>query len=275
MKELDLQEYKQVVLQVLLKVDKICRENNIRYMIFYGTLLGAVRHGGFIPWDDDIDIVMMRDDYNKLMRIIEADKENSGLNFISIENYPDTIYAYGKICDTSTELYEKNYRHVEALGAFVDVFPWDNIPNSSRLQNRYRKKCFNLMRLIIHSAEIAIPKGKTLSDLKKKLAHVIAKPFNTSKLVKKANKEFQRFNGKKTDYIGLVWEKPFPANAFDNLCEIEFEGHMFYAPDRYDELLTIKYGDYMTPPPESERVCTHGLVCYDKRVQPDCQRGNI
>ena len=99
MKRLSVEEYKQIEIEILIKVDKICRENNINYFLFAGTLIGAVRHKGFIPWDDDIDISMLRSDYDKLAYIIQ--NNDYGLNFIRIEENPDTIYPYGKICDKS------------------------------------------------------------------------------------------------------------------------------------------------------------------------------
>ena len=99
-KQLTMEEYKQVELGILIKIDKICREHNINYFLYAGTLLGAVRHQGFIPWDDDIDISMLREDYDKLAKIIQ--NGDYGINFIRIEENPDTIYPYGKICDTTT-----------------------------------------------------------------------------------------------------------------------------------------------------------------------------
>lgn len=269
MVELSAEEYKQAALQVLVKVDAICREYGIRYMLGYGTLLGAVRHRGFIPWDDDIDIVLMRGEYNRLMDIIEGNKEEFGLNFISIENYPDTVYPYGKICDTSTILYEKGYRHVEGLGVFVDVFPWDNISEDQLVQRKNRTKYFNLIRLIMHSSKIKMPKGLGMNSLKKRAAYVIAKPFNTSKLIEKANRAFQEFNQRETGFVGFPWDKPYPAGAVDKLCDMEFEGHLFPVPARYDEVLTIKYGDYMTLPSESERVNKHDFVCYRKPAKQE------
>ena len=121
MRKLTLDEYKAVVRDVLFKIDDICRENGLTYFLDSGTLLGAVRHKGFIPWDDDIDIAMFREDYNRLADIIQ--NGHYGLNFLRIEECPDTIYPYGKICDTSTTLVEKNFRTPEGYGAFVDVSP--------------------------------------------------------------------------------------------------------------------------------------------------------
>lgn len=268
MRELSLAEYKQTALQILIKIDEICREHNIQYMLGYGTLLGAVRHKGFIPWDDDIDIVMLRDEYNRLMNIIESDKDRFGLNFISIENYPDTIYPYGKICDTSTVLYESGYQHVEGLGAFVDVFPWDHIPSNPWIQRMNRNIYHNLLRLIMHSAEKRMPEGLDFNAFKKKVAFIISRPFRTKKMVVWANQVFQKYNNVQTGVVGVPWEKflPVPADVTKETCFVEFEGHPFVAPARYDEVLRTTYGDYMTLPPVSERVNKHNFVCFKKET---------
>ena len=100
MKRLTIEEYKNRILEIMLVIDRICRENGFRYSIVYGTLLGAIRHRGFIPWDDDIDIAMTRSTYARLKEYILAHPE-LGLNFIDISTQPDTIYMCGKVCDAA------------------------------------------------------------------------------------------------------------------------------------------------------------------------------
>ena len=126
MKKLTFSEYRKITLEVLKEIDKICEENQLYYSLGFGSLIGAIRHQGFIPWDDDIDIVMPREDYNKLEKIINENEYN--INFITLKTNSSTIFSYGKICMKGTKVIEANYRSVEGYGAFVDVFPIDNAP---------------------------------------------------------------------------------------------------------------------------------------------------
>ena len=159
MRKLTLDEYKAVVRDVLFKIDDICRQNGLTYYLHAGTLLGAVRHKGYIPWDDDVDIAMYRPDYDRLAQIIGGGC--SGLNFLRIEETPDTIYAYGKVCDTSTRLLEKNFRVPEGYGAFVDVFPLDYAPDDPREQERLCAKFERELKLITHSARTGYERNKS------------------------------------------------------------------------------------------------------------------
>lgn len=269
MKRLDIDEYKDIVLQVLVKIDRICRDNDLEYMLMYGSLIGAVRHKGYIPWDDDIDIVMPRPDYYKLMDIIN--KDDYGINFISIENNADTIYPYGKICDTRTVAKEKNFKQVKGYGAFVDVFPLDYMPDDPKERAEYCKKCRRMMIWITHSSRVGYEKGKNIKTrIARFLAFNIGKMMNTGSLVRKLDKTLTDFDDTygETSHRGLPWgyngEELYPASIWKDITEVDFEGYKFYAPARYDEILRMRYGDYMKLPPEEERIYAHSIECYLK-----------
>ena len=153
MKQLTSEEYKNLLLETMLKIDRICRDNSFRYSIVYGTLLGAIRHKGFIPWDDDMDIAMTRGEYAKLKAYISAHPELE-LNVIDINNQKDTIYACGKICDARTIVKESNFRPVEGYGAFIDVFLLDNIPDDEKERKRFKAHARYLVKLIQHSSKM-------------------------------------------------------------------------------------------------------------------------
>lgn len=267
MKRLDINEYKEIVLQTLVTIDRICRDNDLKYMLMYGSLIGAVRHKGYIPWDDDIDIVMPRQDYYKLMDLIN--KEDHGINFISIENNDDTIYPYGKVCDTRTTAKEKNFKPVKGYGAFVDVFPLDYMPDDPRKRAEYCKKCRRLMIWITHSSRVSYDKGKSFKTrLARGFAFNLGKLMNTQAMVRKLDRimaEFDVMHGE-TSYLGLPWgyngEELYPAELWKEIIEVDFEGHKFFAPAHYDEILRMRYGDYMKLPPEDERVYAHSIECY-------------
>ena len=117
-----LDEVKQVELEILEYVDKICKENNIQYSLAYGTMLGAVRHKGFIPWDDDIDILLKREEYEKLLRILYSKTDEKYQVFsLKDEGY---WYSYAKVTDTRTIIVEKNDRNMKEC-VYIDIFPID------------------------------------------------------------------------------------------------------------------------------------------------------
>ena len=263
MKRLSVEEYKQVELDILIKVDKICRENNINYFLFAGTLIGAVRHKGFIPWDDDIDISMLRKDYDKLANIIQ--NGNYGINFIRIEENKDTIYPYGKICDTSTVVKENNFKTVKGYGVFIDVFPFDYLPESEKERRRLKNKYYRLYQLLTHSSRTGYVKtDSAITNIKRACAFFFSKLFNTQRLVTKMNQELKDLNKTKSNMVGLAWAHAWPLEDYLSTSEVTFEGYKFYAPKNPDRILKIHFGDYMKLPPRSERVLKHSLICYKR-----------
>lgn len=264
MRKLSDEEYKNTVLNVLVTIDKICREHDIEYYLAYGTLIGAVRHNGFIPWDDDADIIMLRKEYNKLRDIIN--KGNYGVRFIDITNDPNTIYPFGKVCDIHTHVKEKNFIQVNNYGAFVDVFPFDNMPVGNRKRALFCRECRTLEKLITHSSRIGYEKTNSkLLNFKRWLAMHISHCFSTGYLVRKLDKKAQSFNNKSMGLVGMPWSwngLAYPTNYFVGHEEHEFENHLFYIPKEYDKILVSRYGEYMKLPPENERVSLHSIECF-------------
>lgn len=140
MREILLDELKDRQIAILDVVDAFCRENNINYWLDSGTLLGAIRHGGYIPWDDDIDIGMLRPDYDRFLAMFN--KFNKQYQVSSVENDINFPYPFGKVLDTHTVLYEPNEQGVK-LAINIDIFVYDNAPEDDKLVERmYRKRDF-------------------------------------------------------------------------------------------------------------------------------------
>ena len=261
MKLLSLDEYKETIVRIMFVIDQICREHNLTYMIFYGTLLGAVRHKGLIPWDDDIDIVMPRKDYDKLAEIIN--KGNYSLRFIDIKYNPDTIYIWGKICDKQTELHEKNFKPVNGYGAFVDVFPLDYAPNDERRRQKEKKHLRRLALLETHSARNGFEHGKSFkTNVLRGLAYGFSRLFSPQFLIKTINRYVITRDKIPTDYYRVYGGGIFPIEWLNKTIDIEFEGQMMKAPHDPDMVLRACFGDYMKLPPKEEQVCKHTLQCY-------------
>lgn len=263
MHKLTSEEYKERVLGVLVKVDQICRENGFTYMLCYGTLLGAVRHRGFIPWDDDIDIVMPRADYYRLADYLIAHPE-TGLNYIDIYNREDTIYYCAKICDAQTEAREATFRPVAGYGAFIDVFPLDYLPNDAAERAAYKKKALHWERIVQHSSKATPAKAKNpIHFLLSRGAFLYAHCYSTGKVIHKMHDTFMQNDREKTSYIGVPYGTSFHSDDFEQTTELEFEGCRFFAPYHYDRVLTASYGDYWKLPPEDKRI-SHAIECYTK-----------
>ena len=259
MKNMTLEEYKSCVLSILIRIDKICRDNNIEYYLHGGTLLGAVRHKGFIPWDDDIDIMMTYDSYDKLSNLIQ--KGEYGLNFIDIRNHKDTIFLYGKICDQNTRIVsEGNLKIPKDYGAFVDVFPIVYFSDDEKKRQKEVKKQIWLRRIVENSARIKYSRsGKFFIDLRRFLAFHIFKMANTRSIIEKSDVKFRKTQ--KSNWAGTI-TLPLPASFLERKpIDLLFEGHYLKAPSNWDEILSFMYGDYMKLPPEGERSPKHFIVC--------------
>lgn len=260
MKELDIQDIKIIQISILDYFDEFCKKNDIRYWLDYGTLLGAVRHKGFIPWDDDIDIGMLREDY-KRAEILFNQQSNGLYAFKTPINDNTYCYPFGKLIRTDTVLYEYGKEGI-TTGVYIDVFPYDNSPKSKRAVKRMFKKRDFLGRL----RRLQLPMRAGLSKRKRILYRCGATiikivPNNTINALidKNARKYSKRETGIVSSFTDTYENKYLivPKSLFRNLEDIEFEGKKYPAPKDYDFWLSSYYGDYMKLPPIEQRVKHH------------------
>ena len=270
MKELTLKDMQQVLLGMMSKIHDFCVDNNIRYSLAYGSLLGAVRHKGFIPWDDDIDIFMPRPDYN---RFIESFPTENGLTLIAPGK--DSYIAIARVCDTEktvakTVLPWHSKRGENAPGLWIDVFPIDGVEDD---RNAFRNKMLKVAQLRKKQldARRALPKLSRDNTIKQNIKQILRKIKYFNLDLAKINREIENFC-LKIPYETCIHCSQVPCTEsldrqfyekalFEEYIDIPFENHQFKVLKDWDTALTIVYGkNYMQPPPPKDRE-QHSLDC--------------
>lgn len=261
-KYLTLREVQLEELEILKKLSKFLDNNNIRYFLCCGTLLGAIRHKGFIPWDDDVDIFVPRSDYNRLMEICKKEKIDD-LEILSIEHC-NSCYPFAKVVNNNIEIESKAN---EDKRLWIDIFPIDGLPeNDKQLKKHIGKIMFFKGMFYLHNSKINTIMAEKKSLLNR-LIKVFLKPFATIIPLKivglKINKIVQKYNYDDCDYVGIAaWtdgiQDRFEKKLLNGFILSEFEDEKFKIPVGYNEYLTHVYGDYMKLPPVEKRV-THSI----------------
>lgn len=253
-----LRQLQLIQLEILVELDRICTKHNIKYSIDGGTLLGAVRHKGFIPWDDDIDVIMLREEYEKFFEICKTELDKG--RFFLQEHRTDPFYRVGY-----TRIRRKNTIYVRAgqenmkhkTGVLIDVFVLDNAPNFCLLKNIHRALCFCFRKILWSASGKIVSKNFILRGLYTVISFIPAKfafwGFNS--LAKISNKKHTYL----VKHYAMTYPTPkvngfgTPANFMKDFTRIEFEGSVFMAVADYDGYLRLLYGDYMTLPPQEKQ----------------------
>ena len=265
MKELSLQEIKQIELDILKMFHAFCVENNIRYFISHGTLLGAIRYKGFIPWDDDLDVLVPREDYDRLIAVF---KDSEQYKLVAFEKNSDYAFPYAKLCDMSTRKVEGSYDNGTVLGLDIDVFPldhWDDDLERAKQEVKLQQKnMFRLGLTKLRKPDSLNPAKRFVKGILMALCKVRGSAYYVEKIIKVANKPEQKgsryMGGKAWNVYGE--RDILPAEVFAEAIELEFEGEKFFAPVGYDTFLTSLYGDYLPEPPVEKRKTHHSFKAY-------------
>ena len=266
MKQLQLDEIKKVQFDILDKVHNYCCENNLVYFLTGGTLIGAVRHGGFIPWDDDIDIMMLRNDYESF--VSRFNKDSNSYKVYTCFNDVRMKYPFAKISDERTILIENTNGMMPQIGISIDLFPIDNLPKSEKEINGIIKKERKYKSMMSFYGMDEKDRG-ILKNILFKIIHIIYKVIDLNKIAKKMN--YIAMNSGKNDSAlcaDLVWgyseKEIMPRKVFEKAIAIMFEGTEKNIPVGYDTFLTNVYGNYMELPPVEKRVSHHNIIAYRK-----------
>ena len=249
------------MLDILIEVDRVCSKHNINYFLTDGTLLGAVRHKGFIPWDDDVDIGMLREDYNKFIEIATSELgEDYFLKSIETDPNYNRFHIPLKVRDNRSKLVEVDENENEKFnqGIYIDIFAFDTLP-----KNKVIRKLQKLISRFIVLCDVRTRRKEENLNLQNKIAFLVYSIFK--KLPYKKRNKVLRYimkwndkNGEEVTYgVDLPcdgsWGKILNKSDIFPLTKIEFCKYMFNAPKNYDKVLKTIYGDYLTLPKEEDR----------------------
>lgn len=266
---LSIDEIKKIELEMLKIIDSFTKEKKLEYCLACGTLLGAVRHQGFIPWDDDIDIFMPRESYEYFIREFNNTKKTK-YKIITKENTEGYPYAYAKLIDTTTLIDEYRFLPYRG-GVFIDIFPLDDLGSNMKKIVEVNKKLNRYRRLL----EFKMDRFSYYHGIKKAglfLAKLVTLFYRREELIDIINMQSQSLKIDKSKYcacmvvLGQGIQEVFRKSWFQEYILLDFEGSSFSAPVGYKNVLEAMYGDYMKLPPKEKRVTSHSFDAWSIEI---------
>jgi len=260
-----LRQLQLTMLDTLKVFDAFCRKHGIQYSLYAGSLLGAVRHQGFIPWDDDLDVCMSRDEYNRFITLWQQEQPE-GYILQNKENSPAFTQSFTKIRkDHTTFLQEEGEAEKYHTGIFLDVFPLDRIPNGKWRRLLYKWHCMNYLLL---TREFVPPKAGLITRLGSAIILACTPKSCREQIRQNTLSKLTRYNDQHelevatTETVEAVG-KPSAPDMLDSYVELPFEDSKFMCFAGWDDHLRRQFGDYMQFPPEEERTWRHHPVLID------------
>lgn len=254
-KEITFEERKKIQLEMLEEIDAFCRSHNIKYTLAYGTLIGAIRHKGFIPWDDDLDLMMPLPDLLRFKKEFRSEK----IIYCDIDTHRGYYLPFPRLAYKTT--YQKKGLVLKSYGVNIDLYYIIGIPDSDNEVNCFFRRANVLLRRRQKIHKIYTLATRLLPIKYIPFYNTIIKNYRNYFLNAFPYKDCNRFFA----VAGLpIWKEVYDFDMFKSLIDVKFENKTLLATADYHRFLTQEYGDYMTPPPENERVPYHGGHYYWK-----------
>lgn len=263
MREVTFEESRKIQLDILIYFDEWCKQHGLHYSLGEGTLIGAIRHKGFIPWDDDIDLLMPRKDYDEFIN-----SYNGKYRLISLNTEKRWWSCYSRLTDERTLVKFINPIH-NYHGLWISLLPIDNYPDDKEEWDATKKIIDKYLRICRMKVVYWDKGGSFIVNLMNNSRKVLLWPLTFNYIGNRCQKLLISFNKRDTKRKGqmaCLWHEPwvFDADLIADFVDVEFEGRMFPALQGYDAYLREQYGDYMQLPPEDKRVAKHDYKAYWK-----------
>lgn len=273
----DLLRLQQTEAEIMDVVDNFCREHDIPYSLYCGTALGAIRHGGFIPWDDDIDICMERTQYEKFMKLW-SENPVDGYFMQGTRECDETTINHTKIRKDNT-VFAGSFEHERDgahRGIWIDIFPLDRVPKKKSMR---KKLLFRAKLRLVYTRGYPIKKSGKALELLSKMMLAIPKRMKT-RIKNKCEREVTKYSETSLDfdYMSLACPEDlkfiYPKTLFDSLERVKFGDREYLLTSEYDAMLRANYGDYMQLPPEEKRKPIHDpeILIFDA-ADPENKKG--
>lgn len=261
MKRISIEEMKRIQLDMLKDIDSFCKANNITYFLAYGTLLGAVRHKGYIPWDDDIDICMPRPDYERF--VFSYINRNQNYQIKEFRKNKEYGFPFAKVSNENTIMNEYMY-DADSNGVYIDVFPLDGFKEKIQLIK------FQWLNKFLNSKKAVLGKNRSLKkNVLIALGKIVLFPLSIHFLLKKMHKIATRYGYLESENVAIfcfstLKKGVVPRSVFETVDTAVFENIKVNAPHDFDRYLTSLYGNYMALPPVEQRVTHHAFEAWWK-----------
>ncbi len=244
-----------IQLEMLIEVDRICKKCDINYNIIAGTLLGAIRHKGYIPWDDDADVALLRPEYEKFRIACKTELDKSRFYFQDHRNTKGYRWGYGKLRKKNTLFLRKYQEHMPyEQGIFIDIFPLDGVPDNYFLRSMKNFECFCVRKILWSKV------GKIAEkNFWKRQVYKILERIPENKVFRYYHRMICNANHQKTRMVRILMfptpnnEYGYYRNWYENSTDTNFEGVVFQGIKDYDSYLNFKFGNYMELPPIEDR----------------------
>nr|WP_319473866.1 LicD family protein [uncultured Sphaerochaeta sp.] len=262
LKPVNQQEMRDIQLQILEAIDLFCKEREITYFLTHGTLIGAIRHNGYIPWDDDIDIAMPREGYEEFLKSFSHDS----IRIYSLQTSRNCRYPYAKAYYTHTAVFEGAFQKYSEYGVNIDIFPYDYLPEPTKQRKKLLQRT-HFWQLILKTKLSRISPIMTLKqNVVIFFGKILLFPVQSSVLARRIV-TLAEVNREKTSRMGcLVWgygeRESAETSVLVSTQAWQFEGRSFLVPLGYDALLTSMYGSYMELPPVEKQITHHDFKAY-------------
>lgn len=250
-----LRQVQMIQLEMLVEVDRICQKCGIQYNIIAGTLLGAVRHGGYIPWDDDADVALLRPEYEKFREACKTELDTTRFVFQDYRDTPGYRWGYGKLRRKDTLFLREHQEHMPYMqGVFIDIFPLDNVPDNYAMRCVHNFACFCVRKLLWSEVgKVAHPRPvlrKWYSLLSKVPVSVY---FALLRCLEQMGRHRETRMVRTLMFPTANRTYGYARSWYSKSIPIEFEGVKLQGPQEYEEYLSFKFGDYMQLPPVEKR----------------------